>query len=133
MIRFWRLGKENGRLPVTQRNGPRSSRATAWYFAVVAVMFLAQTLLGGAVAHYHAETGGFFGYDFARLLPYNLARTWHLQLALFWVVAAFLAAGIFLVPVIAGSEPGGQRFLTFALLGALFVVVVGSLAGEAAR
>jgi nitric oxide reductase subunit B len=95
-------------------------------------MFLAQTLLGGAVAHYHAETGGFFGYDLARLLPYNLARTWHLQLALFWLVASFLAAGIFLAPVIAGSEPPGQRFLTFALLGALFVVVVGSLAGEAA-
>jgi nitric oxide reductase subunit B len=95
-------------------------------------MFLAQTLLGGAVAHYHAETGGFFGYDLARLLPYNLARTWHLQLALFWLVASFLAAGIFLAPVIAGSEPAGQRFLTFALLGALFVVVVGSLAGEAA-
>jgi len=109
-----------------------SQRATAWYFAVVAVMFLAQSLLGGAVAHYHAETGGFFGYDLARLLPYNLARTWHLQLALFWLVASFLAAGIFLAPVIAGSEPGGQRFLTFALLGALFVVVVGSLAGEAA-
>jgi len=34
--------------------------------------------------------------------------------------------------VIAGSEPRGQRFLTFALLVALVVVVVGSLAGEAA-
>jgi nitric oxide reductase subunit B len=109
-----------------------SQRATAWYFAIVAVLFLAQALLGGATAHYHAETGGFFGYDLARLLPYNLARTWHLQLGLFWVVASFLAAGIFLAPVIAGSEPGGQRFLTFALLAALFVVVVGSLAGEAA-
>jgi nitric oxide reductase subunit B len=109
-----------------------SQRATAWYFAVVALLFLAQVLLGGATAHYHAETGGFFGFDLARLLPYNLARTWHLQLGLFWVVASFLAAGIFLAPVISGSEPGGQRFLTFALLGALFVVVVGSLAGEAA-
>src|SRR5499427_2511563 len=109
-----------------------AQRATACYFAVVALLFLAQALLGGATAHYHAETGGFFGYDLARLLPYNLARTWHLQLGLFWVVASFLAAGIFLVPVIAGSEPGGQRFLTFALLAALFVVVVGSLAGEAA-
>jgi nitric oxide reductase subunit B len=109
-----------------------SQRATAWYFAVVALLFLAQVMVGGATAHYHAETGGFFGYDLARLLPYNLARTWHLQLGLFWVVASFLAAGIFLAPVIAGSEPGGQRFLTFALLAALFVVVVGSLAGEAA-
>jgi nitric oxide reductase subunit B len=109
-----------------------AQRATAWYFAVVAVLFLAQTLLGGATAHYHAETGGFFGYDLARVLPYNLARTWHLQLALFWVVASFLAAGIFIAPVITGSEPRGQRALTFALLAALFVVVVGSLAGEAA-
>jgi nitric oxide reductase subunit B len=109
-----------------------SQRATAWYFAVVAVLFLAQVLLGGATAHYHADTGGFFGYDLARLVPYNLARTWHLQLGLFWVVASFLAAGIFLAPVISGSEPGGQRFLTIALLAALFVVVVGSLAGEAA-
>ena len=56
------------------------------------------------------------GIDLARVLPYNLARTWHLQLGLFWVVASFLAAGIFLAPVIAGSEPRGQRLLTFALL-----------------
>ena len=72
-----------------------AQRTTAWYFFVVAALFLVQTLLGGATAHYHAETGGFFGYDLARVLPYNLARTWHLQLGLFWVVAAFLAAGIF--------------------------------------
>ena len=35
----------------------------------------------------------FFGVDLARILPYNLARTWHLQLALFVVSAAFLAGG----------------------------------------
>jgi len=29
-----------------------SQRATAWYLAVVAVLFLAQTLLGGVIAHY---------------------------------------------------------------------------------
>ena len=109
-----------------------AQRATAWYFFIVAALFLVQTLLGGATAHYHAETGGFFGYDLARLLPYNLARTWHLQLGLFWVVASFLAAGIFLAPVISGSEPRGQGALTVALLAALVVVVVGSLGGEAA-
>ena len=109
-----------------------AQRATAWYFFIVAALFCVQTLLGGATAHYHAETGGFFGYDLARLLPYNLARTWHLQLGLFWVVASFLAAGIFLAPVISGTEPRGQGALTVALLGALVVVVVGSLGGEAA-
>ena len=34
--------------------------------------------------------------------------------------------------MISGSEPRGQRALTYGLLGALVVVVVGSLAGEAA-
>src|SRR5262245_36490574 len=109
-----------------------AQRVTAWYFVVIAGLFLAQALLGGATAHYHAETGGFFGFDLAQYLPYNLARTWHLQLGLFWVVAAFLAAGIFLAPIIAGSEPAGQKLLAVALLGALVVVVVGSLVGEAA-
>src|SRR5262249_35260723 len=51
---------------------------------------------------------------------------------LFFVVASYLAAGVFLAPIITGSEKRGQRFLTFLLLGALVVVVVGSLAGEAA-
>jgi nitric oxide reductase subunit B len=107
-------------------------RSTAWYFFVVAALFLVQTLLGGATAHYHAETGGFFGLDLPQLLPYNLSRTWHLQLALFFVATAYLAAGIFLAPLIAGREPRGQHVLSFVLLAALAVVVFGSLAGEAA-
>jgi nitric oxide reductase subunit B len=107
-------------------------RGTAGYFFIVSALFLVQTLLGGATAHYHAETGGFFGLDLAQWLPYNLTRTWHLQLALFFVTAAYLAAGIFVAPLIAGREPRGQGLLAYVLLAALVVVVVGSLAGEAA-
>ena len=109
-----------------------AQRSTAWYFFVVAALLFAQTLLGGATAHYHADDGSFFGFDLAQVLPYNLTRTWHLQLALFVVSAAFLAGGIFLAPLVAGREPRGQGFLSYLLLGALVVVVVGSLLGEAA-
>jgi nitric oxide reductase subunit B len=109
-----------------------AQRSTSWYFLAVAALFLVQTLLGGATAHYHAESGSFFGIDLPQWLPYNLTRTWHLQLAIFFVSAAYLAAGIFLAPLIAGYEPQGQRFLSFVLLGAVVVVVVGSMAGEAA-
>lgn len=108
-----------------------AQQSTAWYFFAVASLFLVQTLLGGATAHCHVESG-FYGLDLARWLPYNLTRTWHLQLAIFFVATAFLAAGIFLAPLVAGREPRGQRFLSFLLLGALVVVVVGSMAGEAA-
>ena len=51
------------------------------------LLFLLQSLLGGSVQHYRAEIAGFFGVDLARILPFNLARTWHLQLAIFWVAA----------------------------------------------
>ena len=59
--------------------------------------------------------------------PYNLARTWHVQLAIFWVSTSFLAAGIFLAPMIAGREPPRQHWLAYGLLAALVIVVVGSL------
>lgn len=108
-----------------------SQRAVAWYFLVVAGLFLLQGLLGGVNAHYHVEPEGFYGLSLAKWLPYNLSRTWHLQLALFFVAASFLALGIFITPMIARREPKHQHTLAIALFGAVVLVVVGSLAGEA--
>ncbi len=108
-----------------------AQRATVWFFAVVSVLFLAQALLGAAAQHYRADMSTFFGLDLARLLPYNLARTWHVQLALFWTAAAFLAGGIFLTPFISRREPRRQSWLAYGLLGAVAVVVFGSLISEA--
>ncbi len=107
-----------------------AQRATAWFFFVMAALFLLQALLGGATQHYRADLTSFFGIDLGRWLPYNIVRTWHVQLAIFWVAVSFLAAGIFLAPMIAGREPRRQHWLAYGLLGALVVVVVGSLAGE---
>jgi nitric oxide reductase subunit B len=53
-----------------------------------------------------------------------------LQLAIFWVATSFLAAGIFLAPMIGGREPKTQKWLAIGLLSALAIVVFGSLAGE---
>jgi nitric oxide reductase subunit B len=107
-----------------------SQRATAWYLAVVAVLFLAQSLLGGVLAHYRVEPGAFYGIDLARILPYNLARTWHLQLSIFWIATAWVAGGLLLAPLVGGAEPRGQRAGALVLLAALAVVVFGSLFGE---
>lgn len=108
-----------------------AQRATAWYFLVVAGLFLLQGLLGGVNAHYHVEPEGFYGVDLGLWFPYNLTRMWHLQLALFFVTASFLAMGIFIAPMIAGYEPPHQDKLAIALFAAIVVVVLGSLAGEA--
>jgi nitric oxide reductase subunit B len=107
-----------------------AQRVTAWFFFVMAVLFLIQTLVGGASQHYRADLSNFFGIDLARLVPFNLARTWHLQLAIFWVATSYLAAGIFLAPMLSGREPKIQKWLAIGLLGALAVVVFGSLIGE---
>ena len=108
-----------------------SQRTVAWYFLVVAGLFLLQGILGGVNAHYHVERAGFYGFTLGDLLPYNLSRMWHVQLALFFVASSFLAMGIFLTPMIAGKEPPHQDKLALILLGALVVVVVGSMSGEA--
>jgi nitric oxide reductase subunit B len=109
-----------------------AQRATAWFFFVVALLFLLQTLVGGLSQHYRADLEGFFGIDIAQALPFNLVRTWHVQLAIFFVATSFVAARIFLAPMIAGREPRGQAPLAFGLLGALAIVVFGSMFGELA-
>lgn len=105
-------------------------RATLKYFALVALLFLAQTLVGGAVAHYRADPGSFYGFDLAAWLPSNLMRTWHLQLAVFWIATAYVAGALFLAAALGGGDPAGQKKGIDTLFWALGVVVVGSLLGE---
>ena len=107
-----------------------AQRVCGWFFFVMAALFLLQALVGAASQHYRAEVSNFFGLDLAQILPFNLARTWHLQLAIFWVATSFLAAGIFLAPMLGGREPKIQKGLAIALLFALALVVFGSLGGE---
>ena len=107
-----------------------AQRVCAWFFLVMAALFLVQALVGAASQHYRAELADFFGFDLAQFMPFNIVRTWHVQLSIFWTATSFLAAGIFLAPMIAGREPRGQKWLAYGLLGALALVVFGSLAGE---
>src|SRR5262249_31793972 len=106
-----------------------SQRATMKYFVVVAALFLVQIVAGAVVAHYGVEGDGFYGIPLSGWLPYSLLRTWHLQLGLFWIATSWLAAGLFIGPLVVGGEPKGQRLGVNVLFGAL-LVVVGSLAGQ---
>ncbi|WP_460796581.1 nitric-oxide reductase large subunit [Nocardioides pacificus] len=108
-----------------------AQKVTAWFFFVVAVLFLGQATLGAAIEHYRADLASFFGFDLAQILPFNLARTWHVQLSLLWTAASFLAAGIFLAPIVSGREPRRQHWLAWGLLVAVAIVVFGSMISEA--
>jgi nitric oxide reductase subunit B len=107
-----------------------SQRATVKYFWVVSALILVQMLLGVIVAHYGVEGDGFYGFPLSKWLPYSVARTWHIQMGLFWIATAWLAAGLFIGPLVSEQEPKGQRLGVNVLFIALLVVVVGSLTGE---
>ena len=107
-----------------------SQRATVKYFWTVSALFLLQILLGVVTAHYGVEGGGFYGIPLDAILPYTIARTWHLQLGIFWIATAWLAAGLYIGPAVGGAEPRFQRLGVNILFGALLVVVLGSMAGE---
>lgn len=108
----------------------RSQWATGKYFAIVALLFLLQVLLGGGLAHYRVEPGAFYGFDITRIFPYNLLRTWHLQLAIFWIATAWVGGGLFFARMIGGKEPRHQSLGVHLLFAALVIVVVGSMTGE---
>jgi nitric oxide reductase subunit B len=112
-----------------------SQVAAVKFVPVAALLFLSQVLLGGLLAHYYVERGAFFGIEelfgvpLLQLLPFAIAKTWHIDLGVLWIATLWLGAGLFLPPLLTGYEPDRQATYVHGLLGALVVVVVGGLAG----
>ena len=107
-----------------------SQRWAALYFAVAMALFMVQILMGVLTVHFGIEANAIYGVDLSRILPYAATRTWHLQLAVFWIATCWLATGLYLGPKLAGREPKGQVLGVAGLLLALVVVVVGALTGS---
>ena len=107
-----------------------SMRATVKYFFVVAALFGLQVLLGAITAHYAVEGHHFYGFNLADILPYAVTRTWHTQLAVFWIATAWLATGLYIAPAISGHEPKFQRLGVNFLFVCLLIIVLGSMAGQ---
>ncbi|KRD46533.1 nitric oxide reductase large subunit [Acidovorax sp. Root275] len=114
------------RVPLTP-----SQRGLGKYLFLIVALFSFQVLLGGFTAHYTVEGQQFYGINVSQWFPYSLVRTWHIQSALFWIATGFLAAGLFLAPLInGGKDPAYQKLGVDILFWALVVVVVGSFTGN---
>jgi len=116
--------------PILGMKATPSQQATVKYFWVVSAMILAQIVLGVITAHYGVEGEGFYGIPLAKWLPYSVTRTWHLHLGVLWIATAWLGAGLFMGPMISGTEPKGQRLGVNILFAALLLVVAGSMVGQ---
>jgi len=107
-----------------------SMKATAKYFWLVTAMFVCQVLLGMVTAHYAVEGQGFYGLPFVEYLPYSVTRTWHTQLAVYWIATAWLATGLYVAPLLARKDPRFQVFGVNFLFISLIIIVGGSFLGE---
>jgi nitric oxide reductase subunit B len=102
----------------------------AKFFVVVILLFLLQTSFGGLLAHYTIHPASFYLQFVAQLIPYSWAKTWHLQLMVFWIATTWVASAIYLAPIIGGKEPAKQGLLVQLLFVAVLIVALGSLLGE---
>ncbi|AFY65030.1 nitric-oxide reductase large subunit [Geitlerinema sp. PCC 7407] len=107
-----------------------SQKVSSLFFGVAMALFLVQIIMGMVTAHYAVEGDSFYGVPIQQFMPYAASRTWHLQLAVFWIATCWLAAGLYFGPRFGKQEPKGQAWGNGGLLIALTVVVVGSLIGS---
>jgi len=117
--------------PLSEAGLTPSQKALGKYLLLVVGLFTFQVMLGGFTAHYTVEGQGFYGIETSEWFPYSLMRTWHIQSAMFWIATGFLAAGLFLAPIInGGKDPKFQKLGVDVLFWALVAVVAGSFIGN---
>ena len=116
--------------PMREMKPTPSMRATLKYIWIVSLLILVQMLAGVITAHYGVEGEGFFGIPLDLVLPQAISRSWHVQLAIFWIATSWLATGLYIAPAVSGHEPKGQKLGVNILFIALLIVVLGSLAGQ---
>ena len=125
------ISHEHSKRPFLKPGGAsRGQKALLKFVVVVAVLLLAQALVGGAVAHYRADPGSFYGFQLETIFPSNLLRTWHLQTAIFWIATSYVAAALFLGRTLRSDEPKWLAPCTHILFAAFALVIGGSLLGE---
>lgn len=116
--------------PLMRQNITPSMKAVEKYFWIVNFLILLQIVMGIVTAHYGVEGQALYGFPLSDFLPYAISRTWHVQLAIFWIATAWLATGLYIAPAVSGKDPKFQKLGVNFLFFALLVIVLGSMAGQ---
>jgi len=98
------------------------------YVPIVPVFFFLQCVFGGYLAHLYADPTHNWLIP-QSLLPFNVARQFHLNLAVLWIAIGWLAGGLFIAPLASGRKDFKLPILVDILWLALVVVGVGGLIG----
>ncbi len=97
------------------------------YIPIVSGFFLLQLVIGGYLAHLYADPTANFGVS-QKLLPFNVIRSLHTQIAILWVAIGWLVGGLLIAPWVAQKD---HKFpwLVDVLWWALVIVGLGAVAG----
>ncbi len=105
----------------------KSQKKLLKYVPIVSLLFVVQLFLGAYLAHLYADPTQDFVFS-QSILPFNVLRSMHTQLAILWVAVGWLVGGLLIAPWVANKD---HKFpwLVDVLWGALLTVAVGSMIG----
>ncbi len=105
----------------------KSQKKLLKYIPIVAALFVVQLFIGGYLAHLYTEPEKDFLVS-QGILPFNVLRSVHTQLAILWVAVGWLVGGLLIAPWVANKDHK-YPWLVDVLWIALVVVAVGSIIG----
>ena len=105
----------------------KSQKKLLKYIPIVAALFLVQLILGGYLAHLYTEPGKDFILS-QSIIPFNVIRSMHTQIAILWVAVGWLVGGLLIAPWVANKDHK-YPWLVDVLWVALLVIAVGSIIG----
>ncbi|MCE3039069.1 cbb3-type cytochrome c oxidase subunit I [Helicobacter anatolicus] len=97
------------------------------YVPIVALFSFIQLVLGGYLAHIYANPGDDFIIS-QELLPFNVVRQLHINIAIIWVTIGWLVGGLFIAPLVSGKDLKFPKLVDILWI-ALLVVGGGGLIG----
>jgi nitric oxide reductase subunit B len=97
------------------------------YVPIVSLFFLLQVILGGYLAHLYSAPAENFIFS-QEIMPFNVMRALHTNLAIVWVAIGWLVGGMLIAPLVS-KEDLKFPWLVDVLWAALLVVGAGGLIG----
>lgn len=98
------------------------------FVPLVPLFFFLQVVMGGYLAHLYADPSHSWIIP-QSLLPFNVAREFHLNLAVLWIAIGWLAGGLFIAPIVTKGKDFKFPIAVDILWIALVIVGVGGLIG----
>lgn len=124
---FKRDKKEDLAPPLKVTKLFKSQKKLLKYIPIVALLFVVQMFLGAYIAHLYANPTKDFIFS-QHILPFNVIRSIHTQLAILWVAVGWLVGGLLIAPWVANKDHKFPWLIDVLWL-ALLVVAVGSVIG----